>query len=146
MLYSRLSLVIYFIHNSVYMSIPVFQFILPSSPRWTSLVAQTVKRPPAMQETRVQSLGREDLLQKEMATHSSILAWKMPWTKEPGSLQSMASQSRTQLSDFTFTFHFPLWYPYLCSLHLHLYFCFANSIICTIFLDSRYVILIYEIN
>ena len=52
----------------------------------TSLVAQTVKRLPAMQETRVQSLGRENLLEKEMATHSSILVWKIPWTKEPGGL------------------------------------------------------------
>ena len=49
----------------------------------TSLVAQMVKRLPTMQKTRVQSLGREDLLEKEMATHSSILAWKIPWTEEP---------------------------------------------------------------
>ena len=55
----------------------------------TSLVAQTVKRLPTMQETRVQSLGWEDLLEKEMATHSSILAWKIPWAEEPGGLQSM---------------------------------------------------------
>ena len=47
---------------------------------------------PAMQETRVQSLGREDLLEKEMATHSSILAWKIPWMEEPGRLQSVGSQ------------------------------------------------------
>ena len=47
---------------------------------------------PTMWETRVQSLGREDLLEKEMATHSSILAWKIPWMVEPGSLQSMGSQ------------------------------------------------------
>ena len=58
----------------------------------TSLVAQTVKRLPTMQETQVQSLGWEDLLEKEMATHSSILAWKTPWTEEPGGLQSMGSQ------------------------------------------------------
>ena len=45
-----------------------------------------------MQETLVQSLGREDLLEKEMATHSSVLAWKIPWTEEPGRLQSMGSQ------------------------------------------------------
>ena len=51
-----------------------------------SLVAQRVKRLPTMQETRVQSLGREDLLEKEMATHSSILAWKIPWMMEPGRL------------------------------------------------------------
>ena len=61
-------------------------------PWWTSLVAQTVKHPPTMQETQVQSLGWEDLLEKEMATHSSILAWKIPWTEKPGSLQSMGSQ------------------------------------------------------
>ena len=54
-----------------------------------SLVAQMVKRLPAMQETRVQSLGWEDPLEKEMAAHSSILAWKIPWTEEPGRLQSM---------------------------------------------------------
>ena len=58
----------------------------------TSLVGQKVKRLPTVQETRAQSLGREDLLEKEMATHSSILAWKMPWTEEPGGLQSMGSQ------------------------------------------------------
>ena len=58
----------------------------------TSLVAQTVKRLPTMPETQIQSLGLEDLLEKEMAIHSSILAWKIPWTKEPGRLQSMGSQ------------------------------------------------------
>ena len=58
----------------------------------TSLVAQTVKRRPTMQETQVQTLGREDLLEKEMVTHSSILAWKIPWMEEPGRLQSMGSQ------------------------------------------------------
>ena len=58
----------------------------------TSLVAQTVKRLPTMQETQVQSLDWEDLLEKEMATHSSILAWKIPWTEEPGRLQSMGLQ------------------------------------------------------
>ena len=57
----------------------------------TSLVVQTVKRLPTIWETWVQSLGREDLLEKEMATHSSILVWKIPWMEEPGSLQSMGS-------------------------------------------------------
>ena len=57
-----------------------------------SLVAQRVKRLPAMQETWVRSLGQEDPLEKEMATHSSTLAWKIPWTEEPGRLQSMGSQ------------------------------------------------------
>ena len=55
-------------------------------------MAQIVKRLPTMQETQVQSLDREDLLEKEMATHSTILAWKIPWTEEPGRLQSMESQ------------------------------------------------------
>ena len=55
-------------------------------------MAQTIKHLPPMQGTRVQSLGQEDLLEKEMATHSSILAWKIPWMEEPGRLQSMGSQ------------------------------------------------------
>ena len=59
---------------------------------WASLVAQMVKRLPVMRETQVQSLGREDPLEKEMATHSSTLAWKIPWTENPGRLQSMRSQ------------------------------------------------------
>ena len=57
-----------------------------------SLVAQMVKNPPAVQETQVQCLDQEDLLEKEMATHSSILAWEIPWTEKPGRLQSMRSQ------------------------------------------------------
>ena len=57
-----------------------------------SLVAQLVKTLPVMQETWVQSLGWEDPLEKEMAAHSSILAWRIPWTEEPGGLQSMGSQ------------------------------------------------------
>ena len=55
-------------------------------------MAQTAKHLPTMRETQVQSLGWEDPLEKEMAAHSSILAWKIPWTKEPGRLQSMGSQ------------------------------------------------------
>ena len=58
----------------------------------TSLVAQRLKRLPAMRETRVRFLGREDPLEKEMAIHSSTLAWKIPWTEEPDRLQSMGSQ------------------------------------------------------
>ena len=57
-----------------------------------SLVAQIVKNLPAMQETRVQSLDQEDLLEKRMVTHSSILAWRIPWTEEPGGLQSTGLQ------------------------------------------------------
>ena len=56
---------------------------------WASLVAQMVKALPAMQETRVRSLSQEDPLEKEMATYSSTLAWKIPWTEEPCRLQSM---------------------------------------------------------
>ena len=66
---------------------------------WTSLVAQVVKNLPVMQETQVPSLDLEDPMKKGMATHSSILALRIPWTKEPGGLQSMESQSQTQLSD-----------------------------------------------
>ena len=55
------------------------------------MVTQMVKNPPEMQETRVQSLGQDDPLEKGMATHSSILVWKIPWTEEPGGLQSMGS-------------------------------------------------------
>ena len=78
------------------------------------LMAQTVKRLPTMKETQVRSLGREDSLEKEMATHSSTLAWKIPWMEEPGRLHTVhgVAKSRTQLSDFTF-FHFlqiRLWY------------------------------------
>ena len=58
-----------------------------------------VKNPPAMQETRVQSLSKENPLEKEMAACSSILAWRIPWTEEPGGLQSTGSQSQTRLSN-----------------------------------------------
>ena len=67
---------------------------------WASLVAQLVKNSPAMQETWVRSLGWEDPLEKGMATHSSILAWRIPWTEEPGRLQSMGCKE----SDTTCTF------------------------------------------
>ena len=63
-----------------------------NAPLLPSLVAQRLKRLPAMWETWVQSLGWEDSLEKEMATHSSILAWRIPWTEEPGGLQSMGLQ------------------------------------------------------
>ena len=58
-----------------------------------------VKNLPAVQETQFRSLGWKDPLEKEMATYSRILAWKIPWTEEPGGLQSMGSQSQTRLSD-----------------------------------------------
>ena len=60
--------------------------------RWASLAAQVVKNLPAMQDTRVQSLGQEDPLYKGMATLFGILAWRIPWTEEPGGLQSLGSQ------------------------------------------------------
>ena len=59
---------------------------------WVSLVTQRVKHLPAMQETQVPSLSWEDSLEKEMATHSSILVWRIPWTEEPSRLQSTGSQ------------------------------------------------------
>ena len=64
-------------------------------------MAQRLKRLPAVWETRVRSLGWEDPLEKEIATHSSVLAWRISWRVEPGRLQSTGSQSRTQLRDFT---------------------------------------------
>ena len=71
-----------------YPEVPYFQGTLHRA----SLVAQRLKRLSAMRETWVRSLGREDSLEKEMATHSSILAWRIPWTEEPGGLQSMGLQ------------------------------------------------------
>ena len=64
-----------------------------------------VKCLPTRREIRVRSLGREDPLEQEMATHSSILAWRIPWTEDPGRLQSMGLQSQTRLSDFTSLHH-----------------------------------------
>ena len=57
-----------------------------------------IKNPPALQETRVRSLGWEDPLEKEMATHSSTLAWEIPWTEEPGGLHSMGSQKELDIA------------------------------------------------
>ena len=65
---------------------------MPGARHWASLVAQKVKNLPAMWETQVQSLGWEDPLEKGTATHSSLLAWRIPRTEEPGGLQSMESQ------------------------------------------------------
>jgi len=74
----------------------------------TSLVAQTVKNLPAMQETQIWSLGQEDPLEKGIATHSSILAWRISWTEEPGRLQSTGSQ-RVGYDRATNTVTFSLW-------------------------------------
>ena len=70
----------------------VGEFFIADLVFWAPLVAQLVKNPSAKQETQVRSLGGEDPLEKEMATHSSIPAWKIPWTEEHGGLQSMGSQ------------------------------------------------------
>ena len=76
----------------------------------TSLVAQMVKNLPAVQETKVRSLGQEDPLEKEMATHSSILAWRVPWAEEPDGLQSMGSQRvGHNWATSTFPFTRPVW-------------------------------------
>ena len=68
----------------IYLNIYIYISIYIDIYTWASLVAQTVKRLPTMWETQVQSLGREDLLEKEMAAHSRVLAWKIPWMEEPG--------------------------------------------------------------
>ena len=75
---------------------------------WGFPVAQTVKNLPAMQETWVQSLDQEDPLEKGLATHSSILVWRIPWTQESGGLQSMdrVAKSQTQRTDYHFHFLF----------------------------------------
>ena len=79
------------IHLSWYRPRGEFHMVMHLELR-TTLVAQRLKCLPGMQETRVRSLGREDPLEKEMATHSSTLAWRIPWREEPGRLQSMGSQ------------------------------------------------------
>ena len=86
--------------------IPSFFWFIYRYPQFLySLVVQTVKSLPAMRETQVQSLGQEDPLEKEMATHSSILSWRIPWTEEPGGLESMGSQKvRHDWVTNTFTF------------------------------------------
>ena len=76
------------LHQILYL----LSFRQPFKPHQASLVAQMVKNLPAMQETWVQSLGWEDPLEKGMATHSSSLAWRIPWTEESGGLQSMGSK------------------------------------------------------
>ena len=84
------SILLFIFHVHLYYQ-AYFVIYMPSS--WTSLVAQMIKCLPTMQETRVRSLVWEDPLEKEMATHSSILTWRIPWMGEPGELQqSMVSQ------------------------------------------------------
>ena len=80
------------IYRSIWEEYSVFRYMNMAYLFWTSLVAQTVKCLSTMRETWVPSLGREDPLEKEMAIHSSTIAWKIPWTEEPGRLQSMGLQ------------------------------------------------------
>ena len=84
----------------------VCEFYLSKAILRASLVAQTVKNLPAIWETQVPSLGWEDPLEKGMAIHSRILAWRIPWTEEPGAPQPMGLQSQTRLSDQHHHFHF----------------------------------------
>ena len=86
------------------------QYLPAPNGYWASLVAQRLKRLPGMWETRLWSLGWEDPLEKEMAPHSSTLAWRIPWMEEPGGLQSMGSQRvRHDWVTFTFTFTNGYW-------------------------------------
>ena len=97
------------------------------------IVAQKVKHPPAMQETQIRSLGREDLLEKEMATHSSILAWRIPLTEKLGGLQSMglqrvghdwATNTNTQHTPFYPTSKLrPVHFPHMCHCPHHSHCC-----------------------
>ena len=86
--------------NEVFILFFIFIYLFDCMGSWASLVAQMVKNMPAMWKTWVQFLGWEDPLEEGMTTHSSILAWEIPWTEEPGRLQSIGLQkSQTQLSD-----------------------------------------------
>ena len=82
----------FYIFFGIVFSFPLLTFQRVVFQTWASLVGQTVKNLPAVWETWVWSLGWEDPLEEGMATHSSILAWRIPWTEEPGGLQSMGSQ------------------------------------------------------
>ena len=83
----------------VYANLGVFFWGGGRAGEGASLIAQSVKYLPAIQEIPARFLGREDPLEKEMATHSCILAWRIPWTEEPSGLQSVGSQSWTRLGD-----------------------------------------------
>ena len=90
-------IIIFYFSYSSYVGSDISVWFLFVVPLWliitrASLVAQMVKHLPTIRETQVRSLGREDPLEKEMATHSSILAWKIPWTEDPGRLQFMGLQ------------------------------------------------------
>jgi len=104
--------------------------ILDFSPAWASLVAQMVKNPPAMQETQVRSLGQEDPLEKEMATDSSILAWRIPRTEESVWLQSTGCKELTTTEWLTLTLSFFLLSICHCLIFLNVnfhFFCCNSS-------------------
>ena len=84
-LYNKSSLITYFTHRELWISISFLN-------NWAPLVVQIVKNPPALQDTWVRSLSQEDPQEEEIATHSNILAWRIPWMEEPGRLQSMGLQ------------------------------------------------------
>ena len=109
-------------------TVPCFPFTLSC---WGSSGGVEGKASACNVETRIWSLGREDPLEKEMATHSSFLAWRIPGTGEPGGLQSMGSQSRTRLSDvtFTFLFHSPVyrWSITRTTYYYHLLHCCSSA-------------------
>ena len=90
-LFINLRYIMLFQHSRNYVII-THQLVLTMLKKGTSLVAQRLKHLPALRETQVRPLGWEDPLKKEMATHSSILAWRIPWMEEPGRLQSTGSQ------------------------------------------------------
>ena len=126
--------------------------VLPHLKGWTvtSLGAQRLKRLPPRWETRVQSLGQEDSLEKEMVTHSSILAWRIPWTEKPGRLQSIGSQrvGHDWVTSFTYLLTYShiwlvviYWRLQLCTLRLiFLFSCFSFYFVETFQPDSLFFI------
>ena len=116
-IYSILFVTYFYVHVSPCISTFVLMF---STMLWASLVAQMVKNLPAVQETQVQSLGQEDPLKKGMATHWSILAWRISWTEERGGLQFVRFQ-RVRHDWVTNTFHFNTSYFRHCAVSFHWY-------------------------
>ena len=122
------SVIIFYILNTIYMK---------------SLMSQTVKHLPAMQETWVQSLGQEDLLEKEMATHSSILAWTIPWMEELGSLQSIGSQRVKR--DWATSLHTEIYEWIYQWIYIYIYICMYVYVYIYIFIvieNSSFIFLL----
>ena len=101
---------------------------------WASLLAQTVKNRSAMQETWVRPLGWEDPLEKGMANHSSILAWRIPWTEKPGSQQSMGLE-RVRHDWMTFTFFHIFWYIFTFTQFVYYLFEISQNSWCMDYLE-----------